>query len=247
MSGKSAKRVAIVTGAASGIGLATARKLIAVGWAVAGVDLHRQSVEQSIPASPTFLPLGGDIGDPLAVDRVYAATIARFGSLDAVANVAGVSDISDTLIEDVELETFDKTLRTNLRGTFLMCKAAIAPLRAQGGGAIVNLGSVASVRGIGGPAYVSSKAGIAGLTRAIAMQYAAELIRCNTVAPGPISTPMLEISKTKPTVNAGGTPGTIPREGEASEVAGLIEFLLGDAGRFMTGGIYTIDGGLTQH
>jgi len=164
-----------------------------------------------------------------------------------VANVAGISVLTDTRLEDVDVEVFDRTHAVNMRGTFLMCKAAIAPLRANGGGSIVNLGSVASLRGVGGPAYVSSKAGIAGLSRAIAAQYAAERIRCNTVAPGPTATPMLEISKQKPTVNTIGVPGTIPGEADPDEVAAVIEFLAADTGRFMTGGVYTIDGGVTQH
>lgn len=240
-------RVAIVTGAASGIGLATARRLLASNWRVIGVDLDAEAVSERVQADRSFMAIGADIGDPGDVDDLYAATMERFGRVDAVANIAGVSVPSDTLLEDVDLDVFDRTHRVNMRGTFLMCKAAIAPLRAAGGGAIVNLGSVASVRGVGGPAYVSSKAGIAGLSRAIATQYAADLIRCNTVAPGPISTPMLEISKQKPTVNTGGAPGLISGEGDPDEVAALIEFLAADSGRFMTGGVYTIDGGVTQH
>jgi NAD(P)-dependent dehydrogenase (short-subunit alcohol dehydrogenase family) len=201
---------------------------------------------QEVPEAADFLPLGADIGSPQAVESVFSDTLERFGRLDAVANVAGISLLGDVRLEDLDVETFDRVHRVNMRGTFLMCKAAIAPLRAQGG-AIINLGSVASVRGVGGPAYVSSKAGIAGLTRAIAAQYAADQIRCNTVAPGPTSTPMFEQAKKKASVNTIGAPGTIPGEADPGEVAALIEFLAADTGRFMTGGIYTIDGGITQN
>jgi NAD(P)-dependent dehydrogenase (short-subunit alcohol dehydrogenase family) len=211
------------------------------------VDLDAAAVTAAVGSTDALLALAADISDPEAVARVYAATLDRFGHLDAVANVAGISILADARLEDLDVEVFDRTQRVNLRGTFLMCKAAIPALRANGGGAIINLGSVASVRGVGGPAYVSSKAGVAGLSRAIAAQYAAERIRCITVAPGPTSTPMLEIAKQKSTVNTLGAPGTIPGEADPDEVAALIEFLAGDSGRFITGALYTIDGGLTQH
>src|SRR4051794_39635789 len=128
--------VAIVSGAASGIGRATAQRLLAAGWRVAGVDLDAAVVEKEFPTDPGFLALGADISAPEAVAAVYAAALERFGHLDAVANVAGISVLTDTRLEDVDVEVFDRTHAVNMRGTFLMCKAAIAPLRANGGGAI---------------------------------------------------------------------------------------------------------------
>ncbi|WP_344617305.1 SDR family oxidoreductase [Dactylosporangium salmoneum] len=239
-----------MTGAASGIGRATALRLLGAGWRVCAADLDADRVRAALTAyegSAALQAQAADISSPEDVQALYRAADAAFGGLDGVANVAGVSFLEDQRIEDVDVETFDRTHAVNLRGTFLMCKYAIDPLRRRGGGAIVNLGSVASVRGVGGPAYVSSKAGIAGLSRAIAASYAADLIRCNTVAPGPTSTPMLEISKRKSTVTTLGAAGTIPGEADPDEIAALVHFLLGPTGRFMTGGIYTLDGGISQH
>jgi NAD(P)-dependent dehydrogenase (short-subunit alcohol dehydrogenase family) len=243
-------KVAIVTGAASGIGLATARRLLRGGWRIVGVDLAEDRVVKAVEPGDTgddFVAVGADIGDPNAVEALYARSAEAFGRLDAVVNSAGISLVTDTRITDVTLEDFDRTVRVNLRGTFLMCRAAIEPLRAAGGGAIVNLGSVASVRGAGGTSYTATKHGIAGLSRAVAAHYAGDRIRCTTVAPGPTTTPMLAASKTKSSSASGGFPWALAGEADPDEVAALIEFLVSDSGRYLTGGVYPIDGGITQH
>jgi NAD(P)-dependent dehydrogenase (short-subunit alcohol dehydrogenase family) len=242
----SAGRIAVVTGAASGIGLATARRLAAQGWRLALADLDAGAVKDV-----AGFPLDGhlvqatDIADPDAVTTLFARVGAELGPVRAVANVAGLTVVEDGRIEDVSLETFDRVIGVNLRGTFLMCKAAIPALRAAGGGAIVNVGSVASVKGTGGVSYVSSKHGVLGLSRQIAYRYAAEGIRCTVVAPGPTATPMIAIARAKGAVQT--VPGVVPRDAEADEVASLIVYLLSDDAAMITGSVHLVDGGMSQH
>jgi NAD(P)-dependent dehydrogenase (short-subunit alcohol dehydrogenase family) len=242
----SAARVAVVTGAASGIGLATARRFAAQGYRLALADLDAGAVKDAVD-----FPLEGhvvsatDISDPDAVTALFAQVAAELGPVNALANVAGLTVVEDTRIEDVSIETFDRIIGVNLRGTFLMCKAAIPALRAAGGGAIVNVGSVASIKGTGGVSYVSSKHGILGLSRQIAYRYAEERIRCTLVAPGPTATPMIAIARSKGAVPV--APGTVPRDTEADEVAALIAFLASDDAAMITGTVHAIDGGMSQH
>jgi NAD(P)-dependent dehydrogenase (short-subunit alcohol dehydrogenase family) len=234
----------VVTGAASGIGLALARVLAERGHALALGDLHPERIADDLDLDG-HLALELDISDPDSVQRFYARA-DELGALVGVANVAGVTVQNDSTIENVDLETFDRVIAVNLRGTLLMCKAAIPRLRANGGGPIVNVGSAASVLGLGGTSYVSSKHAVAGLTRAIASHYAAENIRCTLVAPGSIDTPMLAIARTKAGVDT-HRPGTMPRAGRPSEVAALIAFLLSDDAAYVSGSVHAIDGNLTQH
>ncbi len=245
---ESPTRVAVVSGAGSGIGQATGERLLEGGWTVVLADLAAEQVHARFGGDASDRMIWEtDISSGTQVASLFAATSDRFGRLDAVANVAGVTLASDTRVEDVPDDVFDRVHAVNMKGCFLMCKHAIPHLRASGGGAIVNVGSVASLRGGGGTAYVSSKAGIAGLTRAIAVHYAAENIRCNTVAPGPTHTPMLEISRRKPTAVDRRSDGVLNGDAEPQEIAAVIEFLLSERGRFVTGATGAIDGGVTQH
>jgi len=243
------QQVAIVTGAASGIGLAVANRLAAAGWRLALADLDADKTRAAIDFDPEgHLIQATDISDAAAVESLFKETRAALGPLNAVANVAGLTMLEDSLLEDVAPETFTRVLDVNVRGTFVMCQHAVVALRESGGGAIVNVGSVASVLGTGGAAYVTSKHAVAGLTRHIAYRYAAENIRATLVAPGPTATPMIDLVRNKkgaPTTS--GRPGMIPRDATADEVASLIVYLMSDDAAMITGSIHAVDGGMSQH
>ncbi|MET0820811.1 MAG: SDR family oxidoreductase [Aeromicrobium sp.] len=248
--GAEAGQVAIVTGAASGIGLATANRLAAAGWRLALADLDADKIGQAIDFEPgSHLIHATDISDEAGVASLFGQTRSVLGPVNAVANVAGLTMLEDSLLEDVSADTFSRVIDVNVRGTFMMCQHAVTALRESGGGAIVNVGSVASVLGTGGAAYVTSKHAVAGLTRHIAYRYAAENIRATLVAPGPTATPMIDLVRTKkgaPAVS-GGTPGVIGRDATADEVASLIVYLMGDDAAMITGSIHAVDGGMSQH
>lgn len=238
-------KTAIVTGAASGIGLATARSLLDDGWQVTVADLPSSGLTERFIDSDICHVVPVDISDSESVQSLYSAALARFGRLTGLANIAGLTVIEDQKLEDLEESIFDRVVAVNLRGAFLMCKYAVPHLRAAGGGSIVNVGSVASLRPMGGAAYVSSKHGLLGLSRTIASQYAAEQIRCNVVAPGGTNTPMLEIARRKAVVQR-LSPSVMEGLAEPEEVARLIVYLLSEDARFITGSTFSIDGGRAQ-
>jgi len=239
-------KVALVTGAASGIGLATARLLAERGYRVVAGDVRGERGGAALAGLPDVATLTMDVRSPHDAARAVALAEEQFGGLDAVAHVAGV-DISrpvDLLTE----EQWDLVVDTNLKGTYLVCAAAIPALRRRGGGAIVTTGSVlgrVSMPGEG--AYGASKAGIEALTRAMALDYAREGIRVNCVAPGSTDTPLMwgdtlpiHLADLKARA-AAEVP--IGRVALPVEIARVIAFLLSDDASFVTGATVVADGG----
>jgi NAD(P)-dependent dehydrogenase (short-subunit alcohol dehydrogenase family) len=243
-------KVAIVTGAASGIGRSVAQVFAREGCKVALVDINEGGLNEtlrSIAEGQAFVA-PADVSRTEDVKRAIDQAASRYGKITTMANCHGISLMQDTKIIDVSEETFDRTIAVNLRSIFLLCKYGVPHLRAAGGGAIVNLASGAALGGGGGTSYTASKGGVAAITRAIAFQNAAENIRCNSICPGPVDTPMLQISMKKLGLTSmTNRPGTIPRVAKPEEVAYLVTFLASDEAAYITGATCTIDGGASQH
>jgi meso-butanediol dehydrogenase/(S,S)-butanediol dehydrogenase/diacetyl reductase len=230
-------KVALVTGGRSGIGLAIAQRLRDEGARV--FTAQRQ-------ASAEFETIEADLSDADAAARVVAAVIASAVRLDVLVNNAGM--MVEAGVEEMSLETFERTLRVNLTAPFLMIKAALPYLR-YSRGAIVNVGSI---EGLGSnprhAAYCASKAGLHGLTRAVAVDYGPDGVRCNAVAPGWIDTNLnIDFIENMPDPAAFrreiGRIHPIGRTGKPGEVAALVAFLAAEDSQFITGQVYTIDGG----
>jgi NAD(P)-dependent dehydrogenase (short-subunit alcohol dehydrogenase family) len=220
------------------------------GCKVALVDVNEAGLNETLRSIGVdhAIVIPADVSRTEDVQRAIELAASRFGQLTTMANCHGISLMEDTRIVDVPEEVFDRTIAVNLRGIFLFCKYSVPHLKRAGGGAIVNLASTAALRGGGGTSYTASKGGVAAITRAIAFQNAAENIRCNAICPGPVDTPMLQVSMKKlglKTMTSG--PGVIPRIGRPDEIARLITFLISDEAAYITGASFPIDGGATQH
>ena len=228
-------RVAIVTGAARGIGHATARAFLAEGWAVALLD-----VLDAVLDDPNALARRCDVADPASVQAAVAAVHARFGQVDALVNNAGIAIFKPLL--ETTLEDWNAVLAVNLTGPFLMAQA-VAPLM-RPGSAMVNVTSISGFRASTlRVAYGTSKAGLAHLTKQLAAELAPLGIRVNAVAPGPVDTAMALAVHT-PEIRA-DYHAAIPlnRYGTEEELANVIVFLCSDKASYLTGQIIGVDGG----
>lgn len=244
---------AIVTGGASGIGLATARLLYQRGARVAVVDVYAAGAQalaafNSGDAGARALFIQADLSQPDEAERAVAAAAQAFGQLNAVVNSAGIQRYGNA--EQTSLELWREVLDVNLTAAFLLARAALPHLRRSGGGAIVNVGSVQShAAQRGAVAYVTSKHAVLGLTRALAVDYAVEKIRVNCVCPGTVDTPMFRWSASldpqpEAVVKACAAMHPAGRIAQPEEIAEVIAFLLTGAASFVTGTAIDVDGGL---
>jgi NAD(P)-dependent dehydrogenase (short-subunit alcohol dehydrogenase family) len=241
-----------ITGAADGIGWATAQLFAARDWHVALLDMDGTKVATRAQAlGPHHLGLSCDVTDAEQASTAIRLITSQWGRLDALINNAGIGDQTTTTLQQ-NSDAFDRVLSVHLRGTFLMSQAALAQMHTQGRdgkgnrGAIVNLGSIASTGGIPGRnAYCAAKAGVLGITRALATEWARQGIRVNAVAPGYVATALVSSLADKGAINATAIHQRTPlgRMAEPSEIAETIFFLASPAASYVTGATLAVDGG----
>jgi NAD(P)-dependent dehydrogenase (short-subunit alcohol dehydrogenase family) len=241
-------RVAVITGAGSGIGLATARRFAAEGATVVAVDLNADAGKAAADE------VGGDfvacdVGDEGSVRDLFDGVAARHGRVDIAFNNAGISPPDDDSILVTGLEAWERVLRVNTTSVYLCCKYAIPIMQAQGKGSIINTASFVALMGAATSqiAYTASKGGVLAMTRELGVQFAREGIRINALCPGPIATPMLLELFAKDPERAARRLVHVPmgRFGNPEEIASAVAFLASDDASFMTASTFVVDGGLT--
>lgn len=242
-------RVALVTGGASGIGLATVERLLTSGWRVAIVDRDEKALaaqrKQHGGSQDVFIaPL--DVTDEAAAQAVVKSVCEKLGGLDGVVNSAGIA--ADIPALDTPVDLFRKILDVNVVGSFIVARAAAQVMRDRGGGAIVNMASVSGLRGSKGrSAYGASKGAVVVLTQVLANDLARYGVRVNAVAPGPVNTPMVKAMHVDKDRGLWARHLPMRRYGEPGEIASVIEFLLdGTRSSYMTGEIVAVDGGFNS-
>jgi len=236
-------KVALVTGASSGIGLAVTRRFAAEGARVLAVA--RRAEVESVPSSANgeVSAFRADVSLPQDVEAMVRACEHRYGRIDILCNNAGTGGPAGVRIHELSSDEWDRVMATNLRGAFLTMRAAIPLMIASGGGSIVNMASVGSFRASpGSSAYISSKGGLLMLTRTAALEYVRDNIRVNAVCPGMTETSILN-SLTHQQIVEMGKRSPLGRMNTPEEVAALTLFLASDESTGITGAAYIIDGG----
>ncbi len=251
MSGILEGKSALITGGGGGIGRATALAFAREGARLAVADFNEQAARDTVAlvnaAGGQAMTLTGDVTDSAAVQAMVAAVVAAYGRVDCAFNNAGIAgfqvDASGKRTHEWADDSFDRMIAVNLKGVWLCMKHELPQMIAQGGGVIVNTGSIAGLVGLRtSSAYVAAKHGVLGLTKTAAIEYAGDNIRVNAVCPGYIETNMtVDAMRRRGTEIMANTPAG--RMGKPEEIAEMVVWLASDRASYVTGACYNVDGG----
>ncbi len=235
-----ADRVCVITGAAGGIGSATAEVFTREGAKVVGVDLREHTVGE--------LSLTADLTSEEAVSALYAQVNERYGRIDVLFNNAGISPTDDASVLDTTLEAWERVQDANLKSVFLCCKHGIPHLLSSGGGSVINVASFVAVMGAATSqiSYTASQGGVLALSRELGVEFAKRGVRVNALCPGPVDTPLLRELYASDPVQAQRRMVHVPmgRFAHAEEIANAVLFLASDEASYVNASTFLVDGGL---
>jgi NAD(P)-dependent dehydrogenase (short-subunit alcohol dehydrogenase family) len=247
MAGRLEGKVAVVTGAASGIGAASARRFAAEGAKVVAVDLD-SSRGKAIAGEVGGLFVEADVTDASAVRAMYDEAAETYGGIDVCFNNAGISPPEDDSILVTELDAWERVMRANSTSVFLGCKYGIPHLLERGGGSIVNTASFVALMGAATSqiSYTASKGAVLAMSRELGVQFARQGIRVNALCPGPVNTPLLQELFAKDPERAARRLVHVPvgRFAEPEEIASAAAFLASDDASYITASAFVVDGGI---
>jgi NAD(P)-dependent dehydrogenase (short-subunit alcohol dehydrogenase family) len=248
VAGRLEGKVAVITGAASGIGRASARRFAAEGAQVVVADLDEDG-GTALADEIGGLFVRADVTDADDVQGMYAAAAERFGGVDVLFNNAGISPPDDDSILETELDAWRRVQEVNLTSVYLCCKYGIPRLLERGGGAVINTASFVAVMGAATSqiSYTASKGGVLAMSRELGVQFARQGVRVNALCPGPVNTPLLQELFAKDPERAARRLVHIPmgRFAEPEEIAAAAAFLASDDASFITASSFLVDGGIS--
>ncbi len=248
MPGRLEGKVAVITGAASGIGREAARRFAEEGASVCVADLADEPGEE-IASKINGLYVHADVTNPDDVQRMYREAAERFGGIDVLFNNAGISPPDDDSILETEMEAWDRVQNVNLKSVYLCCKYGIPYLLERGGGSVINTASFVAVMGAATSqiSYTASKGGVLAMSRELGVEFARRGVRVNALCPGPVNTPLLQELFAKDPEKAERRLVHLPmgRFAEATEIANGALFLASDESSYVTASTFLVDGGLS--
>jgi NAD(P)-dependent dehydrogenase (short-subunit alcohol dehydrogenase family) len=248
MPGRLADKVAVITGAASGIGRETARRFAEEGAKVVVADLNDETGGE-VAGRLGGLYIHADVTDPDDVQRMYREASEHFGGVDVLFNNAGISPPDDDSILETEMDAWERVQNVNLKSVYLCCKHGIPRLLERGGGSVINTASFVAVMGAATSqiSYTASKGGVLAMSRELGVQFARQGVRVNALCPGPVNTPLLQELFAKDPEKAARRLVHLPmgRFAEAVEIANAALFLASDESSYVNASTFLVDGGLS--